>query len=201
MTTALATPENTALIERPSGMPLPTASMTARSGVPSSTSPTSGATTSPTTVATVLPGDAAVLMVRNHSAPRTSRWATVTRVSTLFTSVGLGPLRPASPWAAVASHPSWGATAKRPCSWGANHRGRGGLPSMTSSIAFSSPKRYSSGPATTVTVQCSQMPAAWVSCTARVTAAISSAKEDFRQMNASSAATAKAAMTTPSTSW
>ncbi len=69
MITALATPENTAFTLRPGSVPLPTASITARSGVPSSTSPTSGATTSPTTVATIVPGDSAVPIPRNHSAP------------------------------------------------------------------------------------------------------------------------------------
>ena len=62
-----------------------------------------------------------------------------------------------------------GELAKSPCSCGGNRRGRGGLPSMTSSMAFSSPKRYSSGPAMMLTVQSGQMPACWNSCTARVT--------------------------------
>ena len=75
------------------------------------------------------------------------------------------------------------------------------MPSITSSIAFSSPNRYSSGPATIVTVQSGQIPAAWNSWTALVTAACSRSKLLFRQMNASSAPTAKAAMTIPSTSW
>ena len=51
-----------------------------------------------------------------------------------------------------------------------------------------------------VTLQSVQMPAAWNSCTARVTAAISRSKLAFRQMNASSAPTANAAITSPSTS-
>ena len=91
MTTGLATPENTALTVRPCATPLPTASMTARSGVPSSTSPTSGATTSPTTVATIVPGDSAVPIERNQSAPSARMCGTFDSVSTLFTSVGFGP--------------------------------------------------------------------------------------------------------------
>ena len=55
--TAFATPEKTAFTVRPGATPLPTASMTARNGVPISTSPTSGAMTSPTTVVTMVPGD------------------------------------------------------------------------------------------------------------------------------------------------
>jgi hypothetical protein len=72
---------------------------------------------------------------------------------------------------------------------------------MTSSIAFSSPYRYSSGPATTLTVQSVQMPAVWKSCTARVTAAISRSKLALRQMKASSAPTANAATIMPSRTW
>ena len=48
-----------------------------------------------------------------------------------------------------------------------------------------------------MTVQSVQMPAAWSSCTARVTAAISRSKLALRQMNASSAPMANAAMITP----
>ena len=72
---------------------------------------------------------------------------------------------------------------------------------MTSNMAFSSPNRYSSGPATIVTWQSEQIPAAWNSCTARVTASRSRSKLRLRQMNASTAPTAKAAMITPSTTW
>src|SRR6187431_3310364 len=89
--TGLATPENTALTVRPGAAPLPTASITAPSGVPSSTSPTSGATTSPTTVATTVPGDSAVPIERNQSGPLARMCGTFDSVSTLFTSVGFGP--------------------------------------------------------------------------------------------------------------
>ncbi len=70
VTTGLATPENTALMERPSAGPPPAASITSRSGVPSSTSATPGEMTSPTTVQTIVPGDRLVPMVRNQSLPR-----------------------------------------------------------------------------------------------------------------------------------
>lgn len=79
--------------------------------------------------------------------------------------------------------------------------GNGSLPSMTSSIAFSSPNRYSSGPATMVTLQSPQNPAVCNSCTARVTASISRRKLAFKQTNASAAPIANAAIATPSTSW
>ena len=57
VTTGLATPENTALMERPAAGPPPAASITSRSGVPSSSSATPGEMTSPTTVQTIVPGD------------------------------------------------------------------------------------------------------------------------------------------------
>lgn len=75
------------------------------------------------------------------------------------------------------------------------------MPSITSKIAFSSPNRYSSGPATIVTLQSPHNPAVWNSCTARATASISRRKLAFRQMNASAAPIANAAIATPSTSW
>src|SRR3954449_3227556 len=87
VTTRLATPENTAFTVRPSPTPLPTASITSPSGVPSSISPTSGAITSPTTVHTRLPGDCAVPRERYQSAPRVMIHGTFDRVSTLLTSV------------------------------------------------------------------------------------------------------------------
>ena len=52
-----------------------------------------------------------------------------------------------------------------------------------------------------VTLHSAQMPAAWNSCTAAVTAAISRSKLALRQMNASSAPIANAAMINPSTTW
>ena len=50
-------------------------------------------------------------------------------------------------------------------------------------------------------VQSAQIPAACISSMALVTTAISRSKEALRQMNASTAPTAKAAAITPSTSW
>ena len=200
MITGFATPENTALTDRPGRMPLPTASMTARSEVPISTSPTSGATTSPTTVATIVPDDSSVPIDRNHSAPRARMCGTFESVSTLFTSVGFGPA-PVSEWLlADDSQPSWGDEANSPCSCGANQRGSGGRPSITSSIAFSSPNRYSSGPATTVTEQSPHSPAVWNSWMAVVTRSISRSNRAFRQTNTSEASTVIAAMIRPSTS-
>src|SRR3954454_5476275 len=152
VTTALATPENTALTDRPAPSPLPTASITSPNGVPNSTSPTSGATTSPTTVATRFPGDSAVPIERNQSAPRARIHGTFDNVSTLFTRVGFGAATPSA-----GCQPLTMSVANNPCSYGGNKRGSGGLPSMTSSIAFSSPNRYSSGPCTMVTRQSVQM--------------------------------------------
>src|SRR5438046_4460322 len=122
VTTVLATPESTAFTDRPAPTPEPTASITAPSDVPSSTSPTSGATTSPTTVATTLPGDAAVPIDRNQSAPRPRTGGTFAIVSRLFTSVGLGEGCPAT-----GSHPVTMSVANSPCSYGGKRRGRGGL--------------------------------------------------------------------------
>src|SRR5688500_13722822 len=107
VTTAFARPENTALTSSPGAVPLPTAALTSRSGVLSSTAPTSGATTSPTTVVTTIPGDSAVPIDRNHSAPLARMWGTFDRVSTLLTRVGFGP--PVASERGVDSHPSWGA--------------------------------------------------------------------------------------------
>ena len=49
--------------------------------------------------------------------------------------------------------------ANRPCRYGGSQRGSGSLPSMTSSSAFSSPKRYSSGPRAIVTSRSPSRPA------------------------------------------
>src|SRR3954462_13904170 len=118
VTTGLATPENTALTERPAPRPLPTASITSPNGVPNSTSPTSGATTSPTTVATKFPGDSGVPIERNQSAPRARMCGTLDSVSTLFTKVGFDSPLPVQLRlsASVALHPACGVVAKRPCS-------------------------------------------------------------------------------------
>ena len=97
VTTAFATPEKTALTVRPGVTPLPTASMTARNGVPISTSPTSGAMTSPTTVVTMVPGDSGVPIERNQAAPLARMCGMFERVSTLLTIVGLEPEPAISP--------------------------------------------------------------------------------------------------------
>src|SRR5437762_602439 len=143
VTTAFATPDNTALIVRPGATPPPTMSMTSPNGVPSSTSATPGRTTSPVTVHTTLPGDSAVPIDRCQSAPCSRIHGTLDSVSTLLTRVGLGDGFPST-----GSHPLTMSVANRPCSYGGNSRGRGGLPSITSRRAFSSPYRYSSGPST-----------------------------------------------------
>ena len=73
--------------------------------------------------------------------------------STLFTSVGFEPVVAASSRRSrgPADQPSCGVVANRPCRYGGSQRGIGSLPSITSSSAFSSPNRYSSGPATRLT--------------------------------------------------
>src|SRR5690349_10507382 len=96
VTNGAATPGSTAFTDRPAPTPEPTTSITSPSGVPSSTSPTSGATTSPATVHTIVPGDSGVPRERNQSTPRARIAGTLLSVSTLLTSVGLavGPSRP-----------------------------------------------------------------------------------------------------------
>ena len=84
--------------------------------MPSSISPTKGAATSPTTVATVVPGDSAVPIDRNQSAPSRTMRGTWASVSTLFTSVGLGwPFGPTA-GASTDCQPVCTSVANRPCS-------------------------------------------------------------------------------------
>ncbi len=141
-------------------------------------------------------------MVRNHSAPRVRMCGTFDRVSTLLTSVGFERCSSLEEIArAPAPHPACGTEANSPCSYGGSTRGSGGFPSITSSMAFSSPNRYSSGPRTTVIRQSWQTPASPSSTIARSSRSTSSPKRSLMQMNASAASTAKAAVMTPSTSW
>ena len=139
VTNGAATPGSTAFTVRPAPTPEPTASITSPSGVPSSTSPTSGAMTSPTTVQMMVPGDSGVPRERNQSTPRARIVGTLLSVSTLLTSVGLavGPSLPIC--GALPSHPVVMSEAKRPCWYGGKSRGSALRPSMTSSSAVSSP--------------------------------------------------------------
>src|SRR5262245_35272652 len=123
VTTGAATPGSTALTSRPDRAPEPTASITSPSGVPSSISPTSGASTSPTTVQTRFPGEAAVPDERNQSAPRASTCVTLQSVSTLLTSVGFAAAAPGPRPSADPSQPVTMSRANSPCSYGGNSRG------------------------------------------------------------------------------
>jgi hypothetical protein len=69
---------------------------------------------------------------------------------------------------------------------------------MTSSSAFSSPKRYSSGPVTTVMRTSPSQPTPSISSSALRTASSSSVKLAFIARYASVAPTAYAAMSSPS---
>jgi len=177
--------------------------MTSRSVVPIGTSTTPGDTTSPTTVQITVPGDLSLPTERKASTPLARIHAACARVSALFTSVGLGSGPSSSDSAAgsgdgAACQPSWGPVAKSPCRYGGSQRGSGSLPSITSSSAFSSPKRYSSGPVTTVTVIPPSQSASSTSTSALRTASSSGAKLAFIAMNASVAPTDSAAMSSPS---
>src|SRR4051794_21463216 len=139
VTNGAATPGSTAFTERSAPTPDPTASITSPSGVPSSTSPTSGATTSPVTVHTMVPGDSAVPRDRNHSAPRARIAGTLLRVSTLLTSVGFAARTSRPTGWLLPSQPVVMSVANRPCWYGGNSRGSALRPSITSSRAVSSP--------------------------------------------------------------
>ena len=196
MTTGLATPENTALTDRPGCVPLPTASMTRRSGVPSSTSPTSGATTSPTTVATIVPGDSAVPIERNQSAPRARMCGTLASVSTLLTSVGFGPPpRPARPGVGFPSQLGSGGEQAVLVGREPARQRRLALDDLEHRLLLA--EQVLVGAGDDGDLQSVQMPADWNSCTARVTASISRSKLRLRQMKTSSAPMANAAMMTP----
>ena len=135
--------------DRRPGRGAPNMVSTSRSGVPHSTSTTPAHSASPTTVHTTVPGDFGVPNDRYQSEPFASTCATLANVSTLLTDVGFDSWPRECPASgSCACQPSCGAVANRPCTYGGSQRGRGSLPSMTSRSAFSSPKRYSSGPAT-----------------------------------------------------
>ena len=70
---------------------------------------------------------------------------------------------------------------------------------MTSSRAFSSPNRYSSGPSTIVIVRSPRSPASPSSTTARRTFSTSTENDRFSAMYAEVASTANAAIASPST--
>ena len=150
MTTALATPENTALTVRPGGD-------AAADGVDDGAQRRAQldlADVGRDDVADDGGHDGAGRLGRCPSSGTTRPpGEDVRHVGQRLDVVDEGRVRAAAlgPGRGVASHPICGAVANRPCSYGGNQRGSGGLPSMTSSIAFSSPNRYSSGPATMVT--------------------------------------------------
>ena len=93
---------------------------------------------SPQSVNSSVPGVSLVPSFRNESAPCRTMLGTWAKVSTLFTSAGLGE----------------SGVARSPRSYGGycGSRGSGPWPSSTLRSAFSSPKRYSSGPATILRV-------------------------------------------------
>ena len=161
--TGFDTPESAATNRRP-GLGPPHASSTRDSGVPSSTSSTWLRTTSPTIVTMTVPGEPAVPIDRNHDAPFARMCAAVASVSTLLTRVGL--LWPARPALTSASHPSC-TVANKPRWYGGSSVGSGSRPSITSRSAFSSPKRYSSGPSTIETLKSPSIPIAPISSAAR----------------------------------
>ncbi len=139
---------------------------------------------------------------RNSSAPCAMIHVACASVSTLLTSVGLAASPAASPGSAsVALHPSCGAVANRPCWNGGRTRGSGSLPSITSSIAFSSPNRYSSGPRAIVTSRSPSRPAAASSRAARSSASHSRTNDAFTPMYTSCAPIVNAAIAAPVTTW
>ncbi len=129
---------------------------------------------SPERVNSIVPGESSVPNERNHSGPRSRISGTFARVSTLLATVGFGePGR-----------------RNRPSIHGGTILGRGSFPSITSSCAFSSPNRYSSGPwissmGTGPTRSCSA-----ISSIAAVSRATSGPKPALIPMNARSAPTA-----------
>ena len=122
---------------------------------------------------------------RNQSAPRSRISGTFARVSTLFTAVGLGEpgLR------------------NRPSIHGGTILGSGSFPSITSSMAFSSPNRYSSGPWISSIGTGPTRSRAAISSIAAVRRLTSWPKPALIPMNACSAPTAYAAIPRPSTTW
>src|SRR3954468_16409202 len=111
--TGLATPEKQPSHDRAVSPGPPAAAMTSAKAVPMSTSTTQGTATSPTTVQMSMPGDSAVPIERNQSAPRARMNGTLASVSTLLTAVG---------WGDASS------VTNRPCSNGGSRRGSGSCP-------------------------------------------------------------------------
>ena len=178
----LEAPGNTALTVRPSGAPPPMPWINSRSENPIGSSYTPGYRTSPLSVSNIVPGESSVPIDRNHSAPSRRMYETFASVSGLFTTVGLG----------------LSGRRKSPSIHGGTVRGRGGLPSITSRSAFSSPKRYSSGPVTSSTGTSPIRSAAAISRIACRTRSTSRAAPALMQIQAPSAPTARAAMASPS---
>ena len=197
--TAFVTPESTARIER-SARGAPNIVRTSRSVVPHNTSTTPARSASPTTVHTTVPGDSGVPRDRYHDAPFARTCVTLANVSTLLTDVGFDSCPRECPGSGSCDcQPSCGAVANKPCTYGGSQRGNGSLPSMTSSSAFSSPKRYSSGPATMPIERSPTIPACCISVTAAMTRSRSGPKLAFNAMNTSVASSANDAIARPST--
>ena len=86
-----AVPESTATTDAVE--PPPSCSITSRSGVPSSNSPTPARSVRPLTVHTMVPGDSGGAHATGRPRDRRGRWpGTLASVSTLFTSVAVGGL-------------------------------------------------------------------------------------------------------------
>ena len=85
---ALATPDSTATISRPSSTPPPISLIASRSVVPIGISATAARRVAPLTVHTSVPGDCSVPYARNASTPSARIRGTFASVSQLFASVG-----------------------------------------------------------------------------------------------------------------
>ena len=85
--TGFDTPENAAFNDLPGSAP-PHSATSSANGVPISTSWTPGRRTSPITLAINVPGDPAVPIERNQSAPLAMMCAAAAKVSALLTTVG-----------------------------------------------------------------------------------------------------------------
>ncbi len=85
--------------------------------------------------------------------------------------------------------------------YGGNRRGSGSSPSITSSSAFSSPKRYSSGPVTRLIGTSPTNPASLISRRARDSASISGSNDAFTARYTPTASTVAAEIASPSTTW
>ena len=133
----------------------------------------------------MVPGDCSVPTERNQSAPRARMFGRWDSVSALLTDVGFR----GEPW-----------TSKRPFMYGGYRRGFASRPSMTSSIAFSSPNRYTSGPRTMVVCTWPIIPASTISTAARSSASIAAWCLCLMPMKACSAPTAIPAIVIPSRS-